>query len=111
MIVGYFNFGGARVCPYEADTKLIVDANAVFSASVACQPLKPVARRYAKVAQNGDGIELVELSPGYSPYRVRTCPPGRSGIASVENILGPAIPERYDHIGMIAWNSCYNKQS
>ena len=59
MIVGYLDFGGTRVRPYEADTILIVDANAVFPASVASQPLKPIARRYAKIAQNGSGIKLV----------------------------------------------------
>ena len=109
MIVGYLHFGGTRVRPYEADTKLIVDANAVFSTSVACQPLKSVARRYAKVAQNGSGIELVELSPRYSPYCLRTYPPGRSGGASIEDILGSTIPVRHDHRSIVAWCPCYNQ--
>ena len=59
VIVGYLDLRGTRIRPYEADTILIVDADAVFPASVARQPLKPIARRYAKIPQNGSGIKLV----------------------------------------------------
>ena len=59
MIVSYFDVGGARVGPYEADAILVVDANVVFAASISSQSLKPVTRRYAKVAQNSGRIELV----------------------------------------------------
>ena len=109
MIVGYLDFGGPHVGPCETDTKLFIDANAMFPSSVAGQPLKSVARRCAKVAQNGSGIELVELSPRYSPYRLRTYPPGRSGGAPIEHILGSTIPERYDHGSIIARCLCYTK--
>lgn len=111
MIVGYLDFGGTRVRPYEADTKLIVNANAVLPASVPGQPFKPIAWGYAKVTQNGSGIKLVKLSTRYSPYRLRASPPGHSGSAPVKDILGSTILKRYDHGSMIAWHPCYNKRS
>lgn len=93
MVVSYFDADGARVRPYETDAVLIVDANTVFPASVASQSLKPVARGYAKIAQDGGGIELVKLSLGYSPYRLRTCSPRHSSRTTVENILRTAALE------------------
>ena len=93
MVVSYFNADGARVRPYETDAVLIVDANTVFPASVASQSLEPVARRYTKIAQDGGGIELVKLSPGYFQYRLRTRSLRRSSGTTVENILRTAVLE------------------
>ena len=51
MVVNYFDSGRARLCPYETDSILVVDANAVLPQSVCGKGLKPISRWNAKVLQ------------------------------------------------------------
>ena len=51
MVVNYLNPGRARLCPYETDSILVVDAYAVLPQSVSGKGLEPIARWNAKVLQ------------------------------------------------------------
>ena len=93
MVVGYLHFGRTWVGPDETDPIPVVDANAVLPASVPGQSFKPVAGRYAEVAQYSGGIELIQLSLSHAPNSGRTGPPRRSSVAPVEDVLGATIPE------------------
>jgi len=50
MIVDYFHVGRIAVLPYEADSILVVDSNAVLSDAVALQSFQVVAARSREVA-------------------------------------------------------------
>jgi|HubBroStandDraft_6_1064221.scaffolds.fasta_scaffold176413_2 hypothetical protein len=62
MIVGNFDFEGVAAPPNEADSPLIVDANAVLSLPIAAQGFEPIARRGCQIAEVGGSVELPELS-------------------------------------------------
>ena len=102
MIVSYFDSDGTCVGPDEADAILVVDANAVLLASVPSQSFQPVAGRYAEIAHDCGGIELVQLSLSHTPNGSRTDQPRGSSVPPVEDFLGAAILERDDHDDMAA---------
>jgi len=52
------------VGPLEADSPLIVDANAVLTASIAPQRLEPVAGQRSQVIERDGGFELVQFHGG-----------------------------------------------
>jgi hypothetical protein len=49
--------------PSEANTKLIVDPNAILSGAVPLEGFKPVARRDSKILERGRDFKLEQLSP------------------------------------------------
>lgn len=51
MIVYYFNFECITGPPHEADSELIIHADAVLSFPVSFERFQPVARRHAEVLQ------------------------------------------------------------
>lgn len=93
MVVRYLDFGRARISPNETDEIPIVYSNAKLPASISNQSFEPVARRNAEIAQNGCGIELIQLSLGHTPDGIGTGPPRVSSIPAVEDVLGGAVPE------------------
>lgn len=62
MVVDDLNVLSAAIRPGKADAVLIVDANAVLTASVAGQRLQPVSRERRQVAKLLGGVQLLELS-------------------------------------------------
>jgi hypothetical protein len=51
MVVDDLDVMGISVLPAEADTPLIIDADAVLSGSVATQRFQPVVRRDAQILE------------------------------------------------------------
>jgi hypothetical protein len=51
MVVGYLDVLGAISAPFETDSPLGVDSNAVLPGSIPAQSLKPIARQGIKVGQ------------------------------------------------------------
>ena len=52
MVVDDLYVFGTAVSPPEADTVLVVDADAVLSAAISFQGLEPVARRDAQIVKD-----------------------------------------------------------
>ena len=67
MVVNYLNPGRARLCPYETDSILVVDAYAVLPQSVSGKGLEPIARWNAQVLQCHRRVELVQFSVRHAP--------------------------------------------
>jgi len=65
MIINDLNAFGRTVSPDEADSPLIVNADAVLHFSIAAWSLKMVTRRYPQVFQFPRAVQVQELSPGH----------------------------------------------
>ena len=64
VVIGDGNVFCPGLRPAEANPPLVVDPNAVLSASVARELLQPVAGRDSEVGQDFGGIEDCELPEG-----------------------------------------------
>ena len=97
MVVCDLDFVGMAVLPVEADTVLIVDANAVLSGSIAFQAFQPIPRWGHQVSQIPSPIDLVKLPSRGVPQAGRA---GRTGIPatdSIEYVFGSLVREGAYH--------------
>jgi len=62
VVVHDLDVDWANARPYEADSPLVIDANAVLTLSIALQGLKAVARRSLQKVQGLCRVKLGELS-------------------------------------------------
>lgn len=62
MVINYPDICWAIGRPHEANTKLIVDANAVLTGAVVLQGLQTIAGRHAQIVENPCPIQLLEFS-------------------------------------------------
>jgi len=62
VIVHDLYFVGVPLCPYKAQTPLIVDAHAVLPLSLSAQNLQPISGRCSKVSQLRRAIQLPQFS-------------------------------------------------
>jgi hypothetical protein len=88
MIIDDFDELGAAIAPFEANPPLVVDANAVLTATNALQCFQPIARRSAQIAQLRGGVDHVKLAAGHVCNRSEP----RHGFAA-EKCLGAPISE------------------
>lgn len=102
MVVRDFDFEGMAVLPSEADAVLLVDPDAVLSASISTQPLEPVRRRHRQMLKVPRVVDLIELASGYRPQKEWARGARRAGIPSVEDVLCSFVEERGYH------TLCYN---
>jgi hypothetical protein len=65
MIICYLHVVCIPAPPLEANSPLIVYANAVLSPSVSRQLFEPIRWRYPQVLQNLSGIQYLKLSSRY----------------------------------------------
>ncbi|HZZ08802.1 MAG TPA: hypothetical protein VFE43_09685, partial [Candidatus Binataceae bacterium] len=66
MIVRDFHVQSIASSPSEADSPLVVDANAVLPRTVALKRLQAVPGNQHQIVQHFGGVEHFELSPGNS---------------------------------------------
>jgi hypothetical protein len=92
MIVRDLNVLGARAGPSKADTKLVVDADAVLPGTVSLQCLQPVAWRNPKVIESAGDFQLSELATG-DGFDVHETP----NPLAVRQRPGVFAPERFHH--------------
>jgi hypothetical protein len=64
MIIEDLDVPGRSVVPFETNSPLIVDPNAVLSASIPVQGFNPIARRNAKIVHATCRIHSEKLRPG-----------------------------------------------
>jgi hypothetical protein len=84
-------------CPSKANAITVVDANTVLTSPFTRQPFELVSRRGGQVFQDRRPIEVVELTSGHPPERLRAFLASAGCRAPVVNILTATIPERKDH--------------
>jgi hypothetical protein len=92
VIVHDFNVIGSVGSPDEADTPLVVDANAVLTGAFPFQSFKFIAGRYPKVVRVARGVYEFQLT-ARDPFD-----PGKPlGELPLKQPLRGAAPERSDH--------------
>jgi len=94
VVIDNFDFGGAFSGPDEAQSELIIDADAVLAAPVPVQRLQAIGRRYAQIPQIGRNVEHRQLAQG-SGFDVA---PPRHALA-IEQRLRAFAGERLDRQG------------
>jgi hypothetical protein len=66
VVVDDFDVIGAILLPYKTNAKLIVDADAVLTASASSQWFQHISWRLAQIIQTGCRIHPVEFPPGHA---------------------------------------------
>jgi len=61
MVIRDFDLVGMSVDPVKTESKLIVDPHAVLPFSISAKPFEPVSRRYGKLSQISNTIELIHF--------------------------------------------------
>jgi hypothetical protein len=85
------------ILPAEADSVLLVDADAVLAFPVAAESLEPVARWRCEFEQRTDSVQLVELAPGHWPELSWTGLARRRRTGPVEDVRGAGTTEASYH--------------
>ena len=97
MVIHDLHLEGVSITPDEADSILVIDADAVLSRPVSLEGLQSIARRYSKVLKVLRPVEHEELPQSYPVDASRKTP----GPLSMEQPLGISRLEAPDHAQMI----------
>jgi len=98
VIVCDLNFSWAFVGPTEADSILVVYADAMLTGAITFQFLQPISRWSTKINKKLGLVELVNLSDGNFPQRSRAYFASLLGTLAIEDVFACLIGERYDHV-------------
>jgi hypothetical protein len=93
MIINDLDVFGVAVDPTKAQSKLVVDANAVLTCAIAFQGLQPIAWRRPQELQGSRGMQEDELSPS-GRFNIDEAP----DTPPMEQCLGIGASEGLDHI-------------
>jgi hypothetical protein len=93
MIVHNLNVSGTISRPAEADTPLIVDANAPLTATVALQSLETIAGRRPQVRKPNSRVQHIKLSFGH----LRKRPPLRRAKTSSKELICRSSGKSLNH--------------
>ena len=108
VVIDNFNIRrtGGTFWPFEANTPLVVDADAVLAFPAALQGLEPVSRQNCKVAEREGRFEPVQLQTGGALD-------AREGFDTFSGREGSSflVPETNDHECSIANNTQYVKRN
>jgi len=52
--------------PYEANSPLVIDPNAVLTSSISLERLQAVARRNAEILQLSGGVKVEQFTPSHA---------------------------------------------
>ena len=110
MIVDHFNVDRTRIRPTETDPILVIDPDAVLTATITPKRLQAVPGRYPQVVHDLGLIECVELPRSHRPQRPRQPLAGNLGVPTIEEVFGRLITEASDHVSMIARLPCYRSE-
>lgn len=102
MIICYFDADRPRFSPFETDSVLIVNMNAVLTSSVFRQSFKLISGWYLQLWENPNRIQLIELSHGNFPEQPRTEFSGLFRVPAVKDVFRAPVFEGPDHDAMIA---------
>ncbi|HET7550759.1 MAG TPA: hypothetical protein VFK04_05685, partial [Gemmatimonadaceae bacterium] len=110
VIIGDLDVRWTLIRPQKTDPILTVDPYAVLPSAITLERLEAVVRRKAEIAQPGHCIELIELTPGDFPQRLRTRPSRFSSVITIEDGFGAGIGERDDSHANIS-GSCLSRMA
>ena len=82
MVIHNFNIVSVAVNPFEADTPLVIDPDAILTFTVPAQSFKPVAWRRKQVLKRFGSMEIIKFAPCWS-------------FKSLETPYKPIIKERF----------------
>jgi hypothetical protein len=99
---------GIPILPQKADSKLIVDTNAVLSGAISPQTFQVIAWWHGELAQVSDPIELRQFSPSDRPQHLGTCLSSPTTPDAIEQVLGGRVREGTYHA--IYYNGCRSKE-
>ena len=93
------DFDAVRIpgLPMEADSKLIVDPDAVLPCPIATEPLKAVSGRNRKLADIANAVNLRELPPRHGPQRGWAGRSSCSRRGAIEDVLRSTVREGRYH--------------
>jgi hypothetical protein len=63
VVINNFNIVSIAVNPFEADTPLVIDPDAVLAFTASAQSFKPVAWRHKQVLKRFGSMEIIKLTP------------------------------------------------
>ena len=106
MVVHDLGVEGVARPPSEADTPLVIDANAVLARPIAGEPFQSIPRWYPEILDDFSGVEHPELAER-SALEIRS--PSADRIAS-EQSLRVAVAEAPDHWQMITRHNMNGKR-
>jgi hypothetical protein len=93
MVVDDFHIVGVAIPPHEADTRLIIDSDAVLALALALQSFQPVSGGDTQIIQRHGGMQQEELfqCPHFQIGGNPSAPP------CLPKLLRIRIPEAYYH--------------
>jgi hypothetical protein len=94
VVVGDLDGVSVSALPPEADTPLVVDADAVLAGPVAGEHLESVAGWNAEVGERFGGVEDEELPEGATSQILWPAPDD----TPLEDLQGVAVPEALDRV-------------
>jgi hypothetical protein len=68
VVINYFNVAGILTFPTKANSPLIINSNAMLSATISLQGFEPISWRSAQIVQSARLIEQEQFAPGNSLY-------------------------------------------
>jgi hypothetical protein len=92
VVIHYFHVLGSRIGPSEADSPLVVYADAVLPCAVAPQRFQAVAGRYAQILQTAGDLKLTDFASG-NHCDIRE----PSAVVPLRELFGQVAFEGYDH--------------
>ena len=97
MVIHDCNSVRVAVLPYEANSPLLIDADAVLALPIAFQFFQVVARRHLQIGQRSRPVQVFELPPGRAvQFRAelirRTFPPESGLEASYRFVVEGTVP-------------------
>jgi hypothetical protein len=104
MIIHDLDGFRSAVNPTKTETKLVVDLDGIFSASVAFERFESITGRHSHGIKPSCGVQLVELSSGHVPYIAGAGSSSSFSIAPVEHIASAWVGERSNHIPILMDN-------
>jgi hypothetical protein len=96
VVVGYLDFMRSVLLPDEANSKLIIDSDAVLARPITLECLQPVPRRSLEVFEAGACLDLIRPSQ-CSSYDCRPF----TTFSSLEELSSLLVAEALDHMDSI----------
>jgi hypothetical protein len=93
VVVDDFDAIRVTLLPFEADSPLIIDPNAILSLAITVQPLQLVSWRAAQVIKRFRCIQQQKFSQGRTVYVAEDLP----GESSIEDLLAFPATKALDH--------------
>ncbi len=99
MVVREFDDFSTAIFPHEANSPLIIDANAELTHSVTVQFFEPVPGRHTQVIQHFGGIEYQQFSQSCSLDDLRDALDSQA----VKNIFRPVVSKAPYHLTIVTF--------